>query len=115
MNKIEIWLRGMLAAAISGAAGGVLTGFAGRGDRSAAFQPQHGNGYDDKDGRGRRADQRGDRASGGFLRIERKLMYFLTEHEMLTNGGTAVTYSTAYALGTDCTVGPSYAAQLTLN
>jgi hypothetical protein len=84
------------------------------------IDPQHfnlntGMGTTIKMAAGRRADQRGDRASGGFLRIERKLMYFLTEHEMLTNGGTAVTYSTAYALGTDCTVGPSYAAQLTLN
>lgn len=28
MKQVEIWLKGMLAAAISGAAGGVLTGLA---------------------------------------------------------------------------------------
>ena len=28
MTRVEIWLKGILAAAISGAAGGVLTGFA---------------------------------------------------------------------------------------
>lgn len=28
MTRIEIWLKGLIAAAISGGAGGVLTGFA---------------------------------------------------------------------------------------
>jgi len=38
MTHTEIWLRGVLAAAISGAAGGVLTGFAALG-----IDPQHFN------------------------------------------------------------------------
>ena len=38
MTKIEIWLRGVLAAAISGAAGGVLTGLA-----AVGIDPQHFN------------------------------------------------------------------------
>ena len=38
MKRIEIWLRGILAAAISGAAGGVLTGFA-----AVGIDPQHFN------------------------------------------------------------------------
>jgi Zn-dependent protease len=36
--KLEIWLRGVLAAAISGAAGGILTGFA-----AVGIDPQHFN------------------------------------------------------------------------
>ncbi|HXL23024.1 MAG TPA: hypothetical protein VOA78_11195 [Candidatus Dormibacteraeota bacterium] len=38
ITRIEIWLRGILAAAISGAAGGVLTGFA-----AVGIDPQHFN------------------------------------------------------------------------
>jgi hypothetical protein len=38
MTRIEIWLRGIFAAAISGAAGGVLTGFA-----AVGIDPQHFN------------------------------------------------------------------------
>jgi hypothetical protein len=38
MTHTEIWLRGVLAAAISGAAGGVLTGFA-----AVGIDPQHFN------------------------------------------------------------------------
>ena len=38
MTRIQIWLRGVLAAAISGAAGGVLTGFA-----AVGIDPQHFN------------------------------------------------------------------------
>jgi hypothetical protein len=38
MRKFEIWLRGILAAAISGAAGGILTGFA-----AVGIDPQHFN------------------------------------------------------------------------
>lgn len=38
MNRVEIWLRGIIAAAISGAAGGVLTGFA-----AVGIDPQHFN------------------------------------------------------------------------
>ena len=38
MKRIEIWLKGILAAAISGAAGGVLTGFA-----AVGIDPQHFN------------------------------------------------------------------------
>jgi len=38
MNRVEIWLKGLLAAAISGAAGGVLTGLAALG-----IDPQHFN------------------------------------------------------------------------
>lgn len=34
MKQVEIWLKGMLAAAISGAAGGVLTGLAAVGSHS---------------------------------------------------------------------------------
>jgi hypothetical protein len=38
MKRLEIWLRGVLAAAISGGAGGVLTGFA-----AVGIDPQHFN------------------------------------------------------------------------
>ncbi len=38
MNRLRIWLKGILAAAISGAAGGVLTGFA-----AVGIDPQHFN------------------------------------------------------------------------
>ena len=38
MNRLQIWLRGIVAAAISGAAGGVLTGFA-----AVGIDPQHFN------------------------------------------------------------------------
>ena len=38
MKRIEIWLRGLLAAAVSGGAGGVLTGFA-----AVGIDPQHFN------------------------------------------------------------------------
>ena len=38
MTRIEIWFRGIFAAAISGAAGGVLTGFA-----AVGIDPQHFN------------------------------------------------------------------------
>jgi hypothetical protein len=38
MNKLEIWLKGIFAAAISGGAGGVLTGFA-----AVGIDPQHFN------------------------------------------------------------------------
>jgi hypothetical protein len=38
MTHTEIWLRGVLAAAVSGAAGGVLTGFA-----AVGIDPQHFN------------------------------------------------------------------------
>ena len=38
MTRIEIWLKGLLAAAISGGAGGVLTGFA-----AVGIDPQHFN------------------------------------------------------------------------
>lgn len=38
ISRIEIWLRGILAAAISGAAGGILTGFA-----AVGIDPQHFN------------------------------------------------------------------------
>ncbi|HYL82788.1 MAG TPA: hypothetical protein VE263_01020 [Candidatus Angelobacter sp.] len=38
MTKIEIWLKGIVAAAISGGAGGVLTGFA-----AVGIDPQHFN------------------------------------------------------------------------
>lgn len=38
MKRIEIWLKGLLAAAISGGAGGVLTGFA-----AVGIDPQHFN------------------------------------------------------------------------
>ena len=38
MKRIEIWLRGLLAAAVSGAAGGILTGFA-----AVGIDPQHFN------------------------------------------------------------------------
>ncbi len=38
MNRTEIWLKGMIAAAISGAAGGVLTGLA-----AVGIDPQHFN------------------------------------------------------------------------
>ena len=38
MSRLQIWLRGILAAAVSGAAGGVLTGFA-----AVGIDPQHFN------------------------------------------------------------------------
>ena len=38
MTRIQIWIRGIIAAAISGAAGGVLTGFA-----AVGIDPQHFN------------------------------------------------------------------------
>ena len=38
MKRLEIWLRGIVAAAISGGAGGVLTGFA-----AVGIDPQHFN------------------------------------------------------------------------
>jgi hypothetical protein len=38
MTRLQIWLRGIVAAAISGAAGGVLTGFA-----AVGIDPQHFN------------------------------------------------------------------------
>jgi hypothetical protein len=38
MTRVELWLKGLLAAAISGAAGGVLTGFA-----AVGIDPQHFN------------------------------------------------------------------------
>jgi hypothetical protein len=38
MQKITVWLKGILAAAISGAAGGVLTGLA-----AVGIDPQHFN------------------------------------------------------------------------
>jgi hypothetical protein len=38
MNRMTIWLKGILAAGISGAAGGVLTGFA-----AVGIDPQHFN------------------------------------------------------------------------
>ena len=38
ITRIELWLKGLLAAAISGAAGGILTGFA-----AVGIDPQHFN------------------------------------------------------------------------
>ena len=38
MNRLRIWLKGILAAAISGAAGGVLTSFA-----AVGIDPRHFN------------------------------------------------------------------------
>ncbi|MBZ5701472.1 MAG: hypothetical protein LAN84_06465 [Acidobacteriia bacterium] len=38
MTRLQIWLRGIVAAAISGAAGGALTGFA-----AVGIDPQHFN------------------------------------------------------------------------
>ena len=38
MKQVEIWLKGLLAAAVSGAAGGVLTGLA-----AVGIDPQHFN------------------------------------------------------------------------
>jgi hypothetical protein len=38
ITRIELWLRGVVAAAISGGAGGVLTGFA-----AVGIDPQHFN------------------------------------------------------------------------
>jgi hypothetical protein len=38
MKRVEIWLKGLLAAAVSGGAGGVLTGFA-----AVGIDPQHFN------------------------------------------------------------------------
>ena len=44
MKRIELWLKGLVAAAISGAAGGVLTGFAAVGIDTAHFNLQVGIG-----------------------------------------------------------------------
>ena len=38
MSKVEVWLKGIAAAAVSGGAGGILTGFAALG-----IDPQHFN------------------------------------------------------------------------
>jgi hypothetical protein len=38
MSRVELWLKGILAAAISGASGGVLTGLA-----AVGIDPQHFN------------------------------------------------------------------------
>ena len=38
LARIELWFKGLLAAAISGAAGGILTGFA-----AVCIDPQHFN------------------------------------------------------------------------
>jgi len=38
MTRLQIWIRGIVAAAVSGAAGGVLTGFA-----AVGIDPQHFN------------------------------------------------------------------------
>jgi len=38
MTRVEVWLKGLLAAAVSGAAGGVLTGLA-----AVGIDPQHFN------------------------------------------------------------------------
>ena len=47
MNRLEIWLRGIVAAAITGAAGGVLTGLAAVGIDPQHFNLASGNGRDD--------------------------------------------------------------------
>ena len=44
MKRLELWLKGILAAAISGGAGGVLTGFAAVGIDSQHFNLQSGIG-----------------------------------------------------------------------
>jgi hypothetical protein len=44
MTRIELWLKGLLAAAISGAAGGVLTGLAAVGIDPTHFNLQTGMG-----------------------------------------------------------------------
>ena len=44
LKKIEIWLKGILAAAISGAAGGVMTGLAAVGIDPGHFNLQAGMG-----------------------------------------------------------------------
>ena len=38
MNRLQIWLKGMFAAAVSGGAGGVMTGLA-----AVGIDPQHYN------------------------------------------------------------------------
>lgn len=38
MKRLELWLRGLLAAGVSGGAGGILTGFA-----AVGIDPQHFN------------------------------------------------------------------------
>jgi hypothetical protein len=38
ITRIELWLKGLIAAAVSGAAGGVLTGFA-----AVGIDPEHFN------------------------------------------------------------------------
>jgi hypothetical protein len=42
MNRFELWLKGMLAAAIAGAANGIITGFAAVGIDPAHFNLQSG-------------------------------------------------------------------------
>ena len=44
MNRVDIWLKGMLAAGISGAAGGMMTGLAAVGIDPAHFNLQAGVG-----------------------------------------------------------------------
>jgi hypothetical protein len=50
MNRIEVWLKGLLAAGISGAAGGVMTGLAAVGIDPAHFNLQAGVGATGKIG-----------------------------------------------------------------
>jgi hypothetical protein len=38
INRLELWIKGLVAAAISGGAGGILTGFA-----AVGIDPQHFN------------------------------------------------------------------------
>ena len=44
MTRVELWLKGLLAAAVSGAAGGVLTGLAALGIDPQHFNLQSGTG-----------------------------------------------------------------------
>jgi len=50
MNRVEVWLKGMLAAGISGAAGGMMTGLAAVGIDPAHFNLQAGVGATGKIG-----------------------------------------------------------------
>ena len=69
LKQFEIWIKGIVAAAISGGAGGVLTGLAAVGIDPAAFQFANGNGSDVTYWRGGSLDQCGNRRRRIFAEV----------------------------------------------
>ena len=66
---MEIWFKGMVAAGISGAAGGVMTGLAAVGIDPGHFNLQAGVGATVRNRRGRGDDQCGDWGGGVFAEV----------------------------------------------